>query len=584
MKTKYFVAAVAGALLALTSCVKDLETLPLNDWDVTSETAYGTDRTAYIQGLAKIYFNFTSNDTTDLLVSDAGASELIRAFWSCQEVSTDEVKCAWGDAWAEAINRNMYDDSENDMVYGVFVRTLQGISYVNEYLRQTTSGKLEERGVDSYLANDIAGFRAEARFLRAYFYWMAMDIFGDVPFTTEDSPFGAVNPKQKSRKEVYEFIVSELEALAADDSAMPAAQSNRPRADKGSVLGLLARVYLNAEVYCGTPAYDKAKQTCEKIFTLGYMLCPEYEPLFRGDNGENPQAYNEFLFSAYYDENNAKSWGGGTFLTCAAINSNETLADTDIEYQVKDEDGNPKVDADGNPVMATKKISRLGVGGGWLGLHIHEHFVNTHFAPTDVVFNAEGDGSYTIADKRGANIFVTSRREKGDFSELQNTFTQGWGCWKYNNIPHDETGLAFWERTGSPDKQTNIDYPLIRLGEIYLIYAESCVRLGQDIALAQTKMNELAERTGVAPISLPGAWDDAAMKLFREERGRELLWEGHRRTDLIRYKSYCEGTYVWPFKGGSVAGQEFPKYKELFAIPVSQLLANPELHNPEGYN
>ena len=187
MKAKYIVAAIAGALFTLTSCINDLETLPMNDWDTTSETAYGTNEQAYVQGLAKLYFNFTSNDTTDLLVSDGGASELIRCFWTCNEVSTDAAKCAWGDTWAMAINSNTWTDAENDMVYGVFVRTLQGISYVNEYLRQTAPEKLSDRGVDAALATKIEGFRAEARFLRAYFYWMAMDIFGAEPSAAKAS-------------------------------------------------------------------------------------------------------------------------------------------------------------------------------------------------------------------------------------------------------------------------------------------------------------------------------------------------------------------------------------------------------------
>ena len=571
MKTKYIVAAFACALLTLTSCIQDLETLPLNPWDTTSETAYGKDRTAYVQGLAKLYFNFTSNDTTDLLVSDAGASELIRSFWSCQEVSTDEVKCAWGDAWAEAINTNMYDDSENDMVYGVFVRTLQGISYINEYLRQTADDKLDSRGVDAALKAEIHGFRAEARFLRAYFYWMAMDIFGDVPFTDENSPFGSVNPKQKPRKDVYAFIVSELEDLAAEGSAMPEAASNRPRADKGAVLGLLARVYLNAEVYTGTPAWEECKSACERIYALGkYTLATNYASLFRGDNGENPDAYNEFLFSAYYDQTSAQSWGGGTFLTCGAASADEVLGTSDVIHEES---------ATGEVIY--KKISRLGVGNGWLGLHIHEQFINTHFAPENVTWGE--DGSFTMKDQRGANAFHTARRTQGDFAELQNTFSQGWGCWKFNNIPHNETGLEFWERTGSPDKQTNIDYPLIRLGEIHLIYAEACVRLGQG-ATAQAKVNELAARAGVEYENYPTSWNDEAMKWFREERARELFWEGHRRTDLIRYNSYCEDSYLWPFKGGDAkTGKAFPEYKKLFAIPVSQLLANPELKNPVGY-
>ena len=559
MKTKHILVVIAGALLTLTSCIQDLDTLPLNEWDVTSETVYGSEKEPYVQGLARLYFNFVTNDTTDLLVSDAGASELIRSFWSCQEASTDEVKVAWGDAWCNAINNNIWDDSENDMVYAVFVRTLQGITFVNEYLRQTAPAKLADRGVSAELAAEIEGFRAEARFLRAYFYWMAMDIFGDVPFTTEDSPFGAEAPKQKPRAEVYDFIVNELTALVAEGSAMPAAMSNRPRADKGSVLGLLARIYLNAEVYTGKAAWKECKDVCEDIFDLGYALCDNYEHLFRGNNGENSNAYNEFLFYAPYDWQYAQSWGGATLLTCGASSTEELAKDL------------------GDGTFS----SYIGVGNGWLGLHVHEHFVNTHFAPTNVTWGE--NGTCTIADKRGAYAFFTARREKGDFDALLNTFAQGYGCWKFNNIPSDMTGLEYWKETKNADRCTDVDWPLIRLGEIYLTYAEACSRLGEG-ATAQPKMNELAVRTGMAPITVPTAWSDDAMKLFREERARELYWEGHRRTDLIRYNCFTSADYVWPFKGGDAkTGKAFEDYKKLFAIPSSQILANPELKVPVGY-
>ena len=577
MKAKYIVAAIAGALFTLTSCINDLETLPMNDWDTTSETAYGTSEQAYVQGLAKLYFNFTSNDTTDLLVSDGGASELIRCFWTCNEVSTDACKCAWGDTWAMAINSNTWTDAENDMVYGVFVRTLQGISYVNEYLRQTAPEKLADRGVDAALAAKIEVFRAEARFLRAYFYWMAMDIFGAVPFTTEDSPFGAEAPKQASSKSIYNFVVSELEDLATDASVMPAAKSNRPRADKGSVLGLLARVYLNAEVYSGEPAYDKAKSTCERIFGLGYALCSNYEHLFRGDNGENADAYNEFLYAVSYDQDKAQSWGGGTYLTCAAIGGEDKEIATDEDWVV---DGEVQKDDKGNPLKV--KISRIGTGNGWNGLHIHEQFINKYYNPTDVDWE---NGTYTIADKRGANIFTTEKRTGGTFTVLTNSFYDGWGCYKYNNIPSTEDGREYWLRTQNPDKSTNIDFPMIRLAEIYLIYAEACLRQGSG-APAQQYMAQLAERAGVDyGFDKLGSWDNEARDWFVAERARELLWEGHRRTDLIRYGLFTSAEYLWPFKGGeeSVLGQEFADYKKLFAIPASQIKANPDLKNPVGY-
>ena len=139
MKIKsIFYMAAAAALF--TSCVHNLNTLPLNPTDVTSETAYGADEAGYVQGLTKIYNQLVSNDTQDLKVADGGASEFVRAFWSIQELSADAAKCAWGDPWVQDINNNTWKgDVLNDAVYAVYIRTLQGITYTNEYMRQTLS-------------------------------------------------------------------------------------------------------------------------------------------------------------------------------------------------------------------------------------------------------------------------------------------------------------------------------------------------------------------------------------------------------------------------------------------------------------
>ena len=264
MNIKNIISALAAATV-LTACVGDLNTIPLNETDVTSETAYGTDELGYVQGLTKIYNQLVSNNTQDLEVADGGASEFIRAFWSTQEVTADAAKCAWGDAWVNDLNNNTWKgDVLNDAVYAVYVRSLQAVTYANEYLRQTSDANLNLRGVSAEVKTKIQSFRDEARFLRAYFYWAAMDTFGQVPFSTENSQFGGgYNPPQAPAAEVFNYIVEELEYLASDASAMPAAQSNYPRADKGSVLGLLARVYLNAEVYTGTAKWAEAKTTCD---------------------------------------------------------------------------------------------------------------------------------------------------------------------------------------------------------------------------------------------------------------------------------------------------------------------------------
>lgn len=541
---KHIAWIAAGASMLFTACIGDLDTLPLNPSDSTSETVYGADESGYIAGLTKLYFNFVSNETTNLQVSDAGASELVRAFWTVQEVTSDACKCAWeNDAWVRAMNTNTWSDADNDATYAVYVRTLQGIAYTNEYLRQTASDRLSDRGVSSELATKIQGFRAEARFLRAYFYWMALDVFGDVPFTTENSPFGGgVNPKQASRKDVFDYCISELTALAADDSPMPAARSNYPRADKGAVLGLLARMYLNAEVYTGTPMWQEAKDACEDIFTMGYSLCPEYADLFRGDNGENPEALNEVLFGISYDAEQTQSYGGTSYLTLAAI------AATDVS--------------------STQMIN--GVNNGWGGIRVPYEYVEKYFNVRNADYSA---GTYDVNDKRGRMFYIKGRSESMDGALY--VFLNGWSCLKFNNIPHNMDQDSYLE-TAASKAYSDIDFPMIRLGEIYLIYAEACMNLGQ-ANTALPKVQELAARAGVtAPTSITQEW-------LIEERARELMWEGHRRTDLIRYGKFTSSSFLWTYKGGSFSGQGFDDHMKIFAIPASELASNPELHQNPGY-
>lgn len=541
---KHIAWIAAGASMLFTACIGDLDTLPLNPSDSTSETVYGADESGYIAGLTKLYFNFVSNETTDLQVSDAGASELVRAFWTVQEVTSDACKCAWeNDAWVRAMNTNTWSDADNDATYAVYVRTLQGIAYTNEYLRQTASDRLSDRGVSSELAAKIQGFRAEARFLRAYFYWMALDVFGDVPFTTENSPFGGgVNPKQASRKDVFDYCISELTALAADNSPMPAARSNYPRADKGAVLGLLARMYLNAEVYTGTPMWQEAKDACEDIFTMGYSLCPEYTDLFRGDNGENPEALNEVLFGISYDAEQTQSYGGTSYLTLAAI------AATDVS----------------SPQMIN------GVNNGWGGIRVPYEYVEKYFNVRNADYSA---GTYDVNDKRGRMFYIKGRSESMDGALY--VFLNGWSCLKFNNIPHNMDQDSYLA-TAASKAYSDIDFPMIRLGEIYLIYAEACMNLGQ-ANTALPKVQDLAARAGVtAPTSITQEW-------LIEERARELMWEGHRRTDLIRYGKFTSSSFLWTYKGGSFSGQGFDDHMKIFAIPASELASNPELHQNPGY-
>lgn len=542
MKKIIYTAAAAAMML---SCVNDLDTLPLNKTEPIAEYVYGNSEQAYLEGLSRLYFQFVSNDLTDLQQMDGGASEIIRAFWSVQETTADAAKCSWeNDAWVRALNTNTWNDTQNDAVYAVYVRALQGIAYVNEYLRQTSPSKLAARGVDYALAAKIDGFRAEARFIRAYLYWMALDCFGSVPFTTENSPFGGTYfPSQASRTDIFDYCVSELEYLSSSESAMPAARSQYPRADKGSAAGILARMYLNSEVYTGVARWAEAKSVCEDIFSMGYALCPDYAALFRGDNGQNPEARGEMLWAISYDSNNTESYGGTSYILSAS------LASTDI----------------------TEASRPNGQVNGWAGLRVPYEYVSRYF-------NVSGQnyvtGSYEVDDARG-NVFYIKGRSESMEGALY-SFMNGWSCLKFNNIPHDMTDQSFLPQS-AVRSFADVDFPVVRLGEIYLIYAEACMNLGsQDLALSC--LAELSARAGVeAPTTV-------TTDFLVAERARELMWEAHRRTDLIRYGLYDTDEYLWPYKGGdSFAGQSFPSYKRIFPIPPTELAANDNLKQNPGY-
>ncbi|MDD4033152.1 MAG: RagB/SusD family nutrient uptake outer membrane protein [Bacteroidales bacterium] len=540
-KKKYLILPAISALFMAVSCVGDLNTLPLNETDYTSEVAYGTEEANYLSGLAKLYLCFTNSDASNLAVDDGGASELIRAFWNLQECSTDEAKSSWeSDSWVKDINQLTWSSADNTATYAVYVRTLQGITYINEFLRQTTDSKLGDRGCSGELINKVHEMRAEARFIRAYLYWMSMDVFGNIPFVTEDSEFGAVNPEQKDREYVFHFIVDELKALAESDD-MPDARSNQPRADKGSVLGLLARLYLNAEVYTGTVMWSEAKEICEDIFQMGYGLCSNYADLFRGDNGENSEALQEMLFSIYYDHESSTSWGGTMFLTVAAIQSSDE----------------------------PKSAYLLGSTQHWAGIRVPYEFALKYFNVSSPNYT---NGTYSVADDRGKLFFIKGRtQEMTDMTD----FTHGWSLFKYSNIPHDMTATSFYSNASY---FVDTDMPMIRLAEIYLIYAEACLNLGS-VSTALPYINALRTRSNASPVGTADITSDWLLA----ERGRELLWECHRRTDLIRFDKFTSSNYLWKWKGGTYDGQGVSDHLKIFALPSSELASNSNLTQNPGY-
>ena len=535
---------VACAALTSVSCLKDLDALPLNPTDFTSEMAYGTEYDAYVSGLAKVY-NGMYDCWTAQGVGNGSQGSFLAAQWLIDECSTDEMLySSSNESWAHVVNFNTWNENPNDLTTGLYANSMLTITYANEYLIQTADEKLDARGVDDALKAKIHGLRAEARFIRAFAYWALIDHYGNIPFVDETTPIGKTAPQYMLRKDAFDWVVGQLEELVSGNE-LPEAAANYPRVDKGCALGLLVRIYLNAEVYTGTAMWSETKSTCERLFNLHkYDLCPNYDWLFCGDNGENPDALKEIIFANFQDiTNTAWNWGGCTLILAQA-------QDSDMMN-------------DGQP---------LGFGAAWSGSHMPTEWVERFFKPTNVNYET---GEYTVSDNRGRFYIKGHSPEMSEMDDVW-TFKKGWAVAKWTNIPHNMTAAEYSEQAYRC-QFANTEYIYIRLGEIYLAYAEACLKLGQaNVGLPY--LNALRKRGGAAEVS---SYD--AEFLF-EEYSRELYWEAHRRRDLIRFDKFCGANYLWRWKGGSYEGQSFPDYKKLFPIPTTDLQANENLQQNPGYN
>ena len=284
---------------------------------------------------------------------------------------------------------------------------------------------------------------------------------------------------------------------------------------------MLAHVYLNAEVYTGTPHYAEALAAAQAVIAGPFSLDPSFQHIFLADNNTSP----EIIFPIVQDGKTTETYGGGTFLVHAACGGAM------------------------NPAA-------YGVDGCWAGLRL----------------KAETYNRFAADDPRRAFFFTTGQTV--DVTSITD-FTKGIAAPKYQNIT--STGTA-----GSDATHVDTDFPLFRLGDLYLVAAEALLRTGGDRAQALSYVNALRERAygnTSADITDP----QLTLQFILDERGRELLWEAHRRTDLVRFGLFTGGDYVWQWKGGAPAGTSTETFRNLYPLPASELSANPNLVQNPGY-
>ncbi len=518
-------ALLATALLML-GAVGCTDTTELPTSTITDAT-YFDDPSSYRAFLGKVYSGLAVSGQRgpagdpDLDPSfDEGFSQYLRLYWEMEELPTDEAVIAWGDPGIPETNTQLWA-SNNPFVVAMYYRVAFQVSMANEFLRQTTDSKLAERNVSPALAADIQIFRAEARFLRALSYWHGIDIFGNIPLVTEEDPIGPTAPLQSTRQAIFDFLVSELTAIQAD-LPTTAGQGTYGRATKEAAAMLLAKLYLNAEVYTGTPQYAQALTAIEQVIAGPFTLDPSYRHLFQADNHTSP----EIIFPIIQDGKLTQSYGGTTFLVHASCGGTMVPGDQ-------------------------------GVGGCWFGLRLRREAYDL-FLP-----------NYPRVS------FFWTDGQTVDVAAISN-FNNGVAVQKFTNKTSAGTN-------GSDLEFPDTDFPMFRLGDAYLVYAEAHLRGGGgDRAQALAYVNALRQRAfGDASGNI--ADGDLTLEFILDERGRELLWEAHRRTDLVRYGLFTGGDYLWQWKGGVAAGRATETFRDLYPLPASELTTNPNLTQNPGY-
>lgn len=526
---KIFIKAAFLILIAgmFNACTKQLDRFPPND--VTSAQLY-VNEAGYKQVLAKVYGSMalTGNagpaGSGDVAGIDEGTSDFLRLYWKAQELSTDEAVVAWNDPGIQDFH-NMNWSSNNPMLIGLYSRSFYVITLCNEFIRESTPEKLTARGITGPAADNVNRMAAESRFVRAFQYWVLMDLFGKPGFTNEETPIGAaVRPEQISRENLFAYIESELLAV---ETLLPAPRSNDyGRADQAAVWSLLARMYLNAGVYTGTPKWTEAITYSKKVIDAGYQLHSEYRELLLADNNVGN---TEPIWTINYDGLKTKNFGGTTFLVNASVG--------------------------GDMNQDTSGLSK------WGGIRTTKNLV--------LLFpDAKG-----LADKRA--MFYEQNLEIEKLSE----FKDGYAVIRYRNRTKSGGFGTDPEKTFS-----DIDFPVFRLAEMYLIYAEAVLRGGSggNITTALGYVNALRTR---AYKNTNGniIQSDLNLNFILDERARELYWEGFRRTDLIRYEKFTQGTYLWPWKGGVKSGTGVSIERTVYPIPATEVGSNPNITQNPGY-
>ncbi|MCQ2232986.1 MAG: RagB/SusD family nutrient uptake outer membrane protein, partial [Paludibacteraceae bacterium] len=415
---------------------------------------------------------------------------------------------------------------------------------------------------------------AEVRWIRAFNYYVLANEFGNVPFLTKIS--GSAAPRA-TQPEMYKWLISEFTECEKDlMDAVPVRDTDKEkygRVNKAAAWLMLSRLYLNANVWNANEegfdyneALENAKKYAKMVLESDYKLCTGktdvidlqtgvactytgYDKLFMADNGES-EAYVEAILPLLQDGEITRGYGGSYFFVAAHADAEQkTVNDID------------KANTD-----------------GWRGMRVRKQLLEKF---TNDPYAWEGKTSKEIRAVAGddrALFWGVEHTADITSNDKDESFLAGLTTTKFNNRRSDGKNPKRF------DGNCDADFFLLRAAEAYLNYAEAEARLNGGSLKAGSEgakcLDAIRDRAHCTKKMTTYSLND-----ILDERAREFYCEGYRRTDLIRFGQFGGNgaTYTWDYKGGIEAGQAFPATRNLYPIPSSELLANPNLKQNEGY-
>lgn len=573
--------------LGMTSCVGDLDLEP-NDPNYVDPSVPNFKANALgicYSGLACSGIEGPGSSYVEGL--DAGTSAYLRTLFTLGEFCTDELVWIWPNDEGGSIGDivGCQWSASNTILKGCYYRMLGHIAICNQFM-YNTQGDTDAETIE---------MRAECRVLRAYSYYNMIDLFGQSSFITEEAEIGE-KPRQASRAEVFAFIESEL--LDIVDNGLISSTPIYGRVGLDGAEALLARLYLNAEVFTGTPMWKEAQERCSNIIARhqggGFNnsgLAKVYHYLFCKDNnqympGGTNAAENEILFGIAFDSDHTQSYGGPTFIISGTVTNSyyvprqyygttsewscikgvQQMAERfyGLDKDVRDDlwitGLKPATFNEAGEAVAEEDYTDTfhGFTGAWAttGGNAIIKFTGATMGTVPAGYPASADREHPLAIFNGH--YTTEPSYDGGTHEV---------------FHPNYAGTSF----------ASTDQPVIRLADIYLMYTECYLNGGVgDRAKALEYINLIRARAGAPALNAA----ELNIRNLMDERSRELYLESVRRTDLIRNGMFVGPTQtVWQCKGSldNAEGTRIANKYALYPIPTEVLNSQPEFKQNPGY-